>query len=343
MKIALDASEAFWPPLTGTGVYTRALLGHLPPAEIVALAAQPAPGVRQLRCPRNRTLWSQLRLPAHLLTHRYDLLHVPGHKLPRYCPCPTVVTIHDLAFLKFPDTFRPAHRQRLIWFTTDAVRRSTRIIAISVSTKRDLCDLLQADPGKIDVVHHGADHSVFHPSIHPIIRPLPYILTVGALQPRKNLITLIRAFKKLRVPAELLIAGQRGWLWEPIEQEAAASRIQLLGHVPDDELADLYRGAAVVAMPSLYEGFGIPLVEAMACGAPIVAANASSFPEVLGDAGVLLDPSDEDAWAMTLLDLLSNAARQKELSERSLARAKQFTWDRTAEQTLAVYRKVLGS
>lgn len=359
MNIAIDATESFWPVLTGTGVYTRELVRHLlplaPPDQLTILGIRatnqhtdfvPPHQLRLLRSPRYRSLWSQLRLPLHLARHRYDLLHVPGHKLPAFARCPAIATIHDLAFLKFPDTFSSLHRQRLIWFTQIAVRRSAHLIAISASTKRDLCDYLAVPPGKITVIPHGVNRQLFHPDVAPAARPRPYILSVGTLQPRKNYELLIRAFSELctryREPIELLIVGQRGWLYEPIERAARqsplADRIHLLGYVPDPQLAALYRGAQLVAQPSLYEGFGIPLVEAMACGAPVIAANASSFPEVLGSAGILLDPRDADAWTATMQTLLESPAQRADLRQRALARAAQFTWERTARETLAVYR-----
>ena len=161
---------------------------------------------------------------------------------------------------------------------------------------------------------------------------------------------LIRAFKRLcdrwRDPIELVIVGRRGWLWEPIEREASrapyAERIHLLGYVANEELAALYAGATIVAMPSLYEGFGIPLVEAMACGAPLIVSDASSFPEIVGDAGVLLDPRLEEAWTTSMEDLLCNETKRQQLHRKSLARAEQFSWQRTARRTLAIYHKVIA-
>ena len=364
MKIAIDATEAFWPTLTGTGVYTRQLVRHLlaltPREDYTVLGIRsaetdttfaPPEVTRLLRSPRYRSVWSQLRLPLHLLAHHYDLLHVPGHKLPVFCRCKTAVTIHDLAFLRFPQTFKPLHRQRLVWFTRNAVRRADRIIAISESTKRDLCSLFTVPADRIDVVHHGVDHALFRADGAPAKRAAPYILSVGTLQPRKNYSLLFRAFKKVcetwREPLELVIVGQPGWMWEPIEAEAKASpvadRIHWLGYVPDEELPPLYRGATLVAMPSLYEGFGLPLLEAMACGAPVIASSASCFPEVCGDAARLIDPTDEQAWADAMRELLGDAAKRNELRRLGLARATTFTWHRTAEQTLAVYHRVVAS
>jgi len=360
MKIAIDATESFWPRLTGTGVYTRQLLRHLQPSltgdELTVLGIRATNvdtsfvhtgSLRLLRSPRYRSVWSQIRLPLHLVAHQYDVLHVPGHKLPAIAPCKTVVTIHDLAFLKFPETFKPLHRQRLVWFTRNAVRRTDRIIAISESTKRDLCELLHIRDERIDVVHHGVDHELFRPDVAPAARTAPYILSVGTLQPRKNYTMLIRAFKRLcekrPEPIELLIAGQRGWMCEEIEAEANRTpRVHLLGYVSDDQLPALYTGAAVIAMPSLYEGFGLPLLEAMACGAPVVAANVSCFPEVVGNAAVMLDPTDEESWAATLSELLNDPSRRESLRRNGMARAAEFTWERTASQTLAIYRKAVA-
>ena len=361
MNFAIDAFEVSAEPPTGTGRYVRCLVDELLRTDAASLltllcrrngrAVQAAAHVASLRCPLNRTVWSQVRLPLHLLSHRYDLLHIPGHKLPALAPCRTVVTIHDLAFEKFPDTFKPLHRQRLVMFTRNAARRADRIIAISESTKRDLCELYSVAATKIDVVHHGVDHAVFHPNVRPARRPVPYVLSVGALQPRKGFPMLIRAFKRLcarwHEPIELLIAGQRGWMWEDIEAEAKltpfAERVHLLGYVSDEQLPSLYAGATLVAIPSFYEGFGLPLLEAMACGSPVVASNASCFPEVCGDAAQMVDPQDEEAWTDAMIELLEDPAKREKLRRRGLARAAQFTWQRTAEQTLAVYRKTVLS
>ncbi len=362
MRIAIDATESFWPRLTGTGVYVRnlvrLLLSWKLDEELWVLGIRAGDtdagyvrpdALRLLRSPTYRTVWTQARLPLHLLRRRYDLLHLPDHKLPFWVPCRTVVTILDLAYLKFPESFTPMHRERLNWFTRDAVMRATHAITISHSTRNDVCDLLGVPPEKVSAVQLAVDHERFRPDVPPARRPVPFILSVGALQPRKNFQFLIRAFKKLcgrrKDPIELIIVGQRGWMWEPIEEEAAegphAGRIHLRGYVPEEELASLYAGAALVAMPSLYEGFGLPLLEAMACGAPVIASDVSSFPEVLGNAGVMLRPDDEDAWVETMGLLLDDEEQRGRMRAQSIARANMFTWERTARETLAVYRKVL--
>ena len=362
MRIAIDATESFWPKLTGTGVYVRNLVKLLlswnlgEELFILGIHARDTDAgyvrpdaLRLLRSPTYRTLWTQGRLPLHLLRRRYDLLHLPDHKLPFWVPCRTIVTILDLAYMKFPDMFTRNHRERLAWFTRDAVSRATHTIAISHSTRNDVCDLLGVSPERVSTVHLAVDHERFRPDAPPARRDAPYILSVGALQPRKNFQFLLRAFKKLcsrrNARVDLIIVGQKGWMWEPIEREAAegpsADRIHLKGYVPEEELASLYTGAALVAMPSLYEGFGLPLLEAMACGAPVIAANVSSFPEVAGDAGILLPPDDEEAWVEAMDHLLDDEQHRGAMRSRSIARAGQFTWERTARETLAVYRKTL--
>ncbi len=364
MRIAINATEAFSRTRTGTGVYVRHLVRSLQRLqafdEIVLLGISGSnldtsfvsgPGsVRLLRGTHNHSLWSQVRLPLHLMKNRYDLVHIPEHKLPRRSASPLVVTIHDLACFKFPGTFKALHRRRLSWFTRDAILRADQIIAVSESTKNDICSMFRMDPQRVDVVHHGVDHDTYHPGVDGPPTSHPYILSVGALQPRKNYSMLIRAFNNLcrRVPEkiELMIVGQPGWLWEPIRREAErlpfADRVHFMGYVPDKDLPGLFSHALFVAMPSLYEGFGIPLVEAMASGAPVIAANVSCFPEVLGGAGILLDPMDEEAWTETMLSLLFDDSMRKELSQKGLERSRCFSWDRTARETFDVYRKVAG-
>jgi glycosyltransferase involved in cell wall biosynthesis len=362
VRIAIDATESFWPKLTGTGVYVRNLVKLLlswnlqEELFVLGIHARDTDAgyvrpdaLRLLRSPTYRTIWTQGRLPLHLLHRHYDLLHLPDHKLPFWVPCRTIVTILDLAYMKFPDMFTRTHRDRLAWFTRDAVMRATHTIAISHSTRNDVCELLGVSPDRVSTVQLAVDHERFRPGVPPARRDSPYILSVGALQPRKNFQFLLRAFKTLcsrrKTRVELIIVGQRGWMWEQIEMEAAegpyADRIHLKGYVSEEELASLYRGAALVAMPSLYEGFGLPLLEAMACGAPVIAANVSSFPEVVGDAGIMVPPDDEEAWVEAMEHLLDNEEQRERMRSQSIARAGLFTWERTARETLAVYRKVL--
>lgn len=363
MKIAIDGTEGLFQKLTGTGSYVRQLLRYLIPGEmgrdIVVLSMRAVDGdtgvvprdhLRLLRTPTYRTVWTQVRLPLHMITHRYGLVHLPDHKLPFWSPGKMVSTILDLAVFRFPGMFDMMHRQRLEWFTRDAARRAHRLLAISESTKRDLCSILRVTPERVDVTHLGVDPEVFNPQVAPYRHPSPYLLSVGALQPRKNFVLLIRAFKRAcaryEQPVDLLIVGQRGWMWEPIEAEARkppfADRVRFLGYVPDERIPSLYAGAMAFAFPSLYEGFGIPLLEAMACGIPVISSNASSMPEVVGEAGLMIDPADESLWAEKLLLLFRDAELRRTLARLGLEQSRIFTWQQTATRTMDVYRDVLG-
>lgn len=363
MRVAIDATDAFASRRTGTGVYVRSLCEEMMKISgrdeltllgLRSLAADVGfvdPGtLRLLSSPQLRTLWSQCRIPAHLAVQKYDLVHFVDHKLPFLFRGKSIVTIHDAAFLRFPETFRTGHRQRLEWFTRDAVRRAVHIIAVSGSTRDDLCRFYSVDPRKVSVVHHAVNPLRYHGHVTPLRRENPYILAVGALHPRKNYEMLIRAFRKvcarLDEKVELLIVGQRAWLWEGVEREAALppfnDRIRLVGYVADEELPSYYAGARVFVLPSLYEGFGIPILEAMACGTPVVASSVSSMPEVVGDAGLLLDPADEQSWVDTLVQLWESEPHRRRLIERGLFRATEFSWTQAATRTLELYRSVVA-
>ena len=363
MRIAIDANEGFRQELVGIGRYARELVRHLaaldPREELIFLGirspkmeydfVQPK-SLRLLRSPAYRSLWSQVRLPLHLLRHRYDLVHLLEHKIPILYKHKTVVTIHDLGIYKFPDTIPKLERERFYLFTREAILNATHIITISQSSKRDICNIFGISPERIDVVYHGVDHSFYKLNVTPTKRKHPYILSVGTLQPRKNYVLLIRAFKRLcatlSVPIELLIVG-KGWISDEIVKEAKeqpfTDRIHLLGYISQDQMPALYAGATMVATPSLYEGFGISVIEAMASGTPVVAANTSSLPEVVGSAGLLIDPRDELLWVETMRDLITDPAQLQVLRERGILQARKFTWKRTAEETLTVYRKILDN
>lgn len=259
MKIAIDANEAFRTQLVGIGRYVRHLVGHLatlaPEEELVFLGIRSPEmdssfvdpkALRLLRSPKYRSVWSQLRLPLHLLRHHYDLLHLLEHKIPPLYMGKTVVTIYDLGIFKFPDTVPKMERDRFFWFTRNAIRRATHIITISESSKNDICNVFETLPEKIDVVYLGVDHSFYHTGVTPIRRKTKYILSVGTLQPRKNYVMLIRAFKRLcrelTEPVELLIAGKT-WMSDSIEKEAKeppyADRVHLLGYVSDEQMPGL--------------------------------------------------------------------------------------------------------
>ncbi|HYH11549.1 MAG TPA: glycosyltransferase family 1 protein [Thermomicrobiales bacterium] len=300
-----------------------------------------------------RILWEQTCLAADIARHRLDVFHGPVNALPVALRAPGVVTIHDLAFLRFPHHLPAARRAWLIGAIRHSARAAARVITISEQTASDLVDWLRLDRGKIRVIPlavapgirrlSGAELRVFRLRYG---QDRPYILVVGTLEPRKNLPMLLRAFAAIRdrVPHRLVLVGPEGWLTgelhETIRELGLGDRLVLSGFVSDAELGGWYSAADLVAFPSWYEGFGLPMLEAMSCGAPVLAANTSSLPEVGGDAAAYADPGSQDAWSATLLDLLSDPSERQRLSVAGMTRAEHFSWERTARETWDVYREV---
>ena len=298
--------------------------------------------------------WS---LPLELMAWqpRPDLLHSIDHVAPAWGPWRSVVTLHDLAFLLYPETHTAASRAYYA-ATGESVRRADRVIAVSQRTASDAVRLLGIDPARIRVVHEAAAPA-FVPRARDELLPLarrldfdperPYVLFVGTLEPRKNVPLLLEAFGLVRteVDVQLLLVGGRGWADEPIfaahARSGAGEAVHFVGTLAEDDLAGLYSHAGVFALPSLYEGFGLPVLEAMACGAPVLCSNAGPLPEVAGDAAVLLKPEDPFAWARAMLDLLTRPAAAAQLRQRGFARARQFSWGRAAQSTRDVYHEAL--
>ena len=306
-----------------------------------------------------RIAWEQAVLPGAALRHRLDLLHCPVNVRPVLSPCPTVVTIHDLVFLRSPESFHPAKRRYLSAMTGWSARHASHVIAVSESTRQDVIDLLGVRPNRVTTVRNGVGEQ---------FKPLPpderaafraqhgisgrAVLYVGTLEPRKNLPMLIRAFALLAEdPAfedvTLYIGGSKGWHYDEIFATAerlgltSSGRVTFLGRVPDEQLPLWYNVATVVAYPSLYEGFGLPALEAMSCGTPVLASNTSALPEVVGDGGLLLDPAGGAAWLDALRAVLSDASLRAALAEKALKQAAGFSWSRSARETAEVYRRVL--
>lgn len=303
-----------------------------------------------------RILWEQFLQPWELARDDVDLVHSMAYALPLICPARSVVTVHDLSFLLFPEAFNRANRLYLTAATRLAVRRADALIAVSENSRRDLVRLLGAAPERVFVVPNGVD-----PAFRPLDpqalagfrreRGLPehYILFVGTLEPRKNLAALLRAYARLRqrgeVPHRLVIAGGMGWRYEGVLSLVAelglGGEVLLAGFVPHEELPWWYGAADLFVFPSLYEGFGLPPLEAMACGTPVVSSNAASLPEVLGEAA-LLTPTDVEGLAQAMRCVLLNPHLQEEMRARGLAKASEYSWERTARETAQVYRRVLA-
>jgi glycosyltransferase involved in cell wall biosynthesis len=271
--------------------------------------------------------------------------------------CRQVVTIHDMTFFLLPQCHLFTKRlyfQRLI---PECVRRANQVIAVSESTKRDAIRILGTQCEKIKVIYHGKDER-FHPdraaatscrlrAKHGLSRRV--ILFVGLIEPRKNLARLIRAYGKLKSLHQdscLVLVGRLGWGYEAVlravSESGARDRIFFPGFIPDQELPSLYNLADVFVYPSLYEGFALPVLEAMACGVPVVTSNVSSMPEIAGDAAFLVDPYDVDGIAQGLERVLVDRALRERLAEEGPKRSQPFTWERTARETLAAYEEAAG-
>jgi len=305
--------------------------------------------------PLLRIVWEQTALPILARQHRLDVLHSPHYTMPLAKPCRSVVTIHDLTFFLYPQMHLLYKRLFFRTMMRLATYHADALIAISHSTRADMLKILHASPDKIQVIHYGlashfqpvSDTRVLDAFCQQYHLPHPFILYVGNFEPRKNLPILVRAFARLvhnGVPHSLVLAGTRGWndnaIFTVIEELGLKARILFPGYIPQSELPILYSAADLFVYPSLYEGFGLPVLEAMACGVPVITSAVSSMPEVTGDAGILIAPGDVDALASAMLRVLTDRALHATLVARGVARARMFSWERTAQATLDVYTRV---
>jgi glycosyltransferase involved in cell wall biosynthesis len=334
--VAIDA-DVLGRQRTGDETYVENLLRWLPALagdelRFAALTRRPdlvPAGVEPVHVPARLQEVRMLQAVPRALRRLGAALAHFQHALPARCPCPAVVTVHDLSFERDPSVMGRWHRLVFRVVVPYAVRRSARVLAVSERTKQDLVDLYGADPGRIVLTPHGVD---------PAFSPGgpggdSYLLFVGAVQRRKNPLAAAKAASELGMP--LVVAG-------PTRDEALAGELErqgadVRGYVSREELVELYRGAAALVMPSRYEGFGLPVVEAMASGTPVVAAPDAALREVAGDAAVFVEPDDLAAGVRRAL------AERESLVAAGLRRAAGFSWEETARRTLAVYREVLGA
>ncbi len=364
MHIGIDASRAARAQRTGTEGYSlqliRALMALDADDEFTLYFNQtPPPGLlpgapnfHSLAFPMPR-LWTHLALSAQMSRQPPDVLLVPAHVLPIVHPPRSVVTVHDLGYLKWPTSHRAFDRWYLDLSNRYHARAATRLLAISQATRDDLIQCYGVPAGRITVTQLAADES-FRPAgpadVDAVRRRYSlagrYLLYVGTLQPRKNLPRLVRAFASIagdRPDLQLVLVGKQGWMYEALRSEVGRlgveNRVLFTGYAPAEDLPALYTGALAFAFPSLYEGFGMPALEAMSCGAPVVASNVSSLPEVVGDAGILVDPTDETALAAALTRMADSADLRADLRARGLARARLFSWERCARETLEALRQ----
>jgi len=298
-----------------------------------------------------------LTLSAELRKHPVDVLHVQ-FTAPPFCPCPVVVSIHDLSFEHLPQTFNRRSRTQLRLTVRHSARRATKILTLSEHTRRDVINTYGINASIVTAIplaapaHFGpvTDAKELQRVRHTYGIEGDYILSVGSIQPRKNLVRLIKAYAELRAALssetcpKLVIAGKSGWLYDEtfraLEETGVRESVVVTGYVPQSDLPALYSGAICFVYPSYFEGFGLPPLEAMKCGAPVIVGNRTSLPEVVGDAALQVDPFDVAAIAATMDQLVANARLREELSVKGQAQANLFDWKDTAERTLAVYEQV---
>jgi glycosyltransferase involved in cell wall biosynthesis len=366
VRVGIDARKLFD---GGIGTYIRGLLGALaarPPAqELVALMAPehlgriawPAGGVREVPVrARKYGLWEHVVVPRAARRAGVTLLHAPHYTLPLGWGGPAVVTIHDLIHLRFPGYHPPGAALYARVMAGAAVLRSRAVIVDSTHTRNDVIDLLGAPAERVHIVPLGVSAGLRPPPGERVLAwrsarglPADYLLYVGARKRHKNLALLLEALATLpsaRRPP-LVLSGE-AWdgddaLARLASRLGVTSRIHFAGAVRDEEsLACLYAGAALYVQPSLGEGFGLPPLEAMACGTPVLCSDAGALPETVGDAARQLPPDDAASWGQAVVDLLDDTVLRSELVRRGLERARQFTWERTAERTAAIYQAAAG-
>ena len=373
MLIGIDASRALRAQRTGTERYALEIIRHLLalpaaaahtwrlyvdhplPADLFAGPLAPAPVAQFESCllPAQR-LWTHRALATEVLQRPPDLLFIPAHVLPLRLPAqfpPSVVTIHDLGYHYFPCAHTRFQRLYLPLSTRWSAWAATQLIAVSGSTAQDLQRLYHVPPGRIAVIHEA-----WTPGKQPLSTPAPvlaqlpphYALYVGSLQPRKNLVRVLHAYGKLvsiaaSIPA-LVIAGAAGWGGEDLHALATrlglANRVHLLGYVAEEQLPALYCGAHFFCFPSLFEGFGLPVLEAQYYGVPVMTANNSSLPEIAGEGALLVDPTDVDAIADAMLRLSQDEALRQRLIAAGHENVKRFSWAKAASETLALFVRV---
>jgi len=329
-------------------------------AEARARFSQRWPNFRiQTTLPHTPLIRIPLTLATELRKRPVDVLHVQ-FTAPPFSPCPVVVSVHDLSFEHLPQTFNRRSRTQLRLTVRHSVRRAARILTLSEHTRRDMIETYGTSPERITAIPLAA------PSYFGRVREErelqrvrhiygiegDYILCVSSIQPRKNLPRLVRAYESLRnkrgpgkLP-KLVLVGKCAWLYDEtlrsIEEGRMKDSVILTGYVPQSDLPALYSGSICFVYPSYFEGFGLPPLEAMKCGAPVIAGNRTSLPEVVGDAGILVDPYDVNAIAAAIERLIDDPDYRQQLRVKGLARSSVFDWNETARRTLDVYEQVVG-
>jgi len=368
MQVGIDARLVYYHP-AGISRYCLQLMRALAEIDkedqfvIFQSRHAPEPLVQQSNF-RSESLWtpSHYRVEQYLLSLELrfkpvDVLHSPDFIPPFRRRCRSIITIHDLNFLLYPQFLTKASA-RYYGQIDQAVRHTDHIIAVSESTRHDIVRLLGVPEQMITVIYE-APRRFFHILPDVDLRPRlqqrfglkrDFLLFAGTIEPRKNIPTLLSAFQQMldhyHPDVDLVLAGARGWLADEIDglvsRLGLSDRVRFLGRVSDEELVWLYNATRMLVWPTFYEGFGLPPLEAMACGAPVIVSNVSSLPEVVGDAGLLVDPTDTNALTVAMWRVLSDDTLRQEMIAKGIKRAANFSWERAARETLALYRRVAG-
>lgn len=364
MIIAVDGNEANVEKKVGVSVYTFELLHYFHnnankdlqfrvflrekprsdmPVQNDYFFYQVVPG---------KILWSQIFLPLALFFNKKpDVFFSPAHYAPRFCPCPSVITIHDLSFYYFPQEFLQRDLHKLEHWTKYSIQNASSVIAVSENTKKDIVKFYQANEEKITVIYNGFNEKEKSRSYANFVRAknideiskMNYFLYVGTIQPRKNIERLIEAYaevEKEHNDIKLVIVGKKGWLYDDIFEKVIELNMQdkiiFTGFLLDADLAILYQHATAFVLPSLYEGFGIPVLEAMSFGCPVICSETSSLPEVGGDACLYINPSDTMDISKKMQQILSDDKLRETLAAKGKLRTKIFSWEKCGRETLGI-------
>lgn len=371
MRFAIDGYEANVEQRLGSSQVAYALLRHFEKIDhgndyTIFLPDQPLDDLPKERegwkykILKPKALWTRIAMPLYLYTAKVkpDLIFSPTHYIPRFSPVKRIATIFDLSFLHFPESFLKRDLWQLTNWTKFSVLNADHIITISNFSKKDLMQQYRVDKDKITVGYPGYDDNIFRPikDLNKIKRlqkkynlDSNYIICIGTIQPRKNLIRLFEAVARID-NLSLVVAGKskgegrEGWKYQDVLETPGklgiGNRITFTGFVPQEELPHLLSGSLAFILPSLWEGFGIPVLEAMACGTPVLVSNTSSLPEVVGDAGLTFDPYSVDQIEQAIRAIISDKKLQQKYSKLALRRVKKFSWDKMARTVLKVFEKV---
>lgn len=357
MKIGIDTQSVI-KKKTGLGIYTENLVTVLkkiaPENEYVLLHSD-----RQtdLSTPQ-RWLWDQVSLPRMARRMKIDLLHKPCFSAPIFYDRKIILTVHDLVPNLFPENLSFSARMYWVKWMPLTYKKADKIIAVSESTKRDLIRYFKLSPDKIIVIHEGGSFDNMTLVVNEINKtrvvnkhhlPEKYLLTVGNLEPKKNLPFLIKSFyfakKKFHFPEKLVIVGKVGWgvgpIFEQIKKYNLEKEVILPGYIDDIDLPVIYKMASVFVFPSLYEGFGLPVLDAMKLGCPVIVSKSSSLLEIVGNAGILADPKDEREWINAIGRTLKSDTIKREYRQRGLKQGNHFSWEKCAKKTAEVYENII--